>query len=101
MLTTARKCDLFIGSELAHSNVVSFLKEEGFSEMDAETLGVHLEIPKSTIQNLKSDHLHDEMGLLHAIIDNWLECTEPSLDKLSEALIKSNYEKIAEKILGD
>ncbi len=57
-------------------NVTSFLKEEGFSEADAETLGIHLKVPRPEIRTMKKNNVGDD------IIDAWLQQTEPSLSPL-------------------
>ena len=39
----------------------------------------------------------DADGLLYDVMDSWLQLTEPSWEKLAEALDKSDYKLIARK----
>ncbi len=60
-------------------NVTSFLKEEGFSEAGAETLGIHLKVPRPEIRTMKNNNVGNARGLYYDIIAAWLQQTEPSL----------------------
>ncbi len=51
---------MFIGPEPNHSNILSFLKEEGFSAAHAKILGTHLNLPR----RLKKNNADDANGLL-------------------------------------
>ncbi len=87
----------FIGSEPSHSNILSFLKDEGFSAAHAKILGTHLNLPRATIRTLKKNNADDANGLLYDIIDSWLDQTEPSWEELARALDKCDYHRIARK----
>ncbi len=77
------------------------MKDEGFSEADAETLGVHLKVPRPEIRTMKKNNVGNARGLYYDIIDAWLQLTKPSLELLAEALDKSDYKKIATKMRGE
>ncbi len=84
--------------ELTYSGIISFLEEENFSAADTEYLGVHLNIPRSTMKTLKKDNVGDTKAFFYAVIGNWLNNTEPTSAKLAEALDKCGYSRISEKI---
>ncbi len=88
---------MFIGPEPNHSNILSFLKDEGFSGAHAKILGAHLNLPRATIKTLKRNNADDANGLLYDIIDSWLDQTEPSWEELARALYKCDYKRIAGK----
>ena len=77
------------------------MKEEGFSAADAETLGGHLNVPRSDIRTLKKNNVGNAMSLFYDIIDTWLQLTEPSLEELAKALERSDYKNIARRIRGE
>ncbi len=87
----------FIGAEPNLFNILSFLKEEGFSAAYAEILGTHLNLPRARIKILKSDNAGDANDLLYDIINSWLNQTEPSWEKLARALDRCDYRRIARK----
>ena len=82
-------------------SIISFLKYEGFSEADAETLGVHLKVPRPEIRTMKNNNVGNARGLYYDIIYAWLQLTEPSLELLAVALDKSDYKNIAGRIRGE
>ncbi len=84
---------------LNHVGIIHFLHQEGFSPADAETLAIHLNIPKPILWNAKKDN-HDVMGLFLDIIGAWLDLVEPTEELLADALNKSCYRKIANKLRG-
>ncbi len=92
---------MYVDREPTFSNILSFLKEEGFSSADSETLGGYLEIPRPTINTLKKDNQGNSDGLLYDVIGKWMQGTEPSWEELAKALDKSEYKKMARKIQGD
>ncbi len=85
----------YLGPELNLSNILSFLKDGGFSSAAARSLGIHLLLPMATIKTLKKNNVDDADGLLMDIIDSWLNQTEPSWGKLARALDKCDYQRIA------
>ncbi len=91
----------YLGLDLTFDSIISFLKEKGFSEADAETLGVHLKVPWPEIRTMKNNNVGNARGLYYDIIYAWLQLTEPSLELLAVALDKSDYKKIARKIRGE
>ncbi len=84
-----------IGPELSLSNILSFLKDGGFSAAHAKILGTHLNLPRARIKTLKKNNADDADGLLYDIIDSWLDQTEPSWEELARALDKSEYKRLA------
>ncbi len=88
------------GFELTYSNIISFLKEENFSSANAEDLGVHLNIPWSTMKTLKSNNVGNANSFLYDVIGTWLDLTEPSVEEFAKALAKCGYKKMAGKIQG-
>ncbi len=74
--------------------------EEGFSAAHANTLGVHLNIPWSVMETLKSNNVGNADSFLFDVIGKWLDRTEPSLEEFAKALAKCGYKKMAGKIQG-
>ncbi len=91
----------YLDLDLTFESITSFLKDEGFSEADAETLGVHLKVPWPEIRTMKKNNVGNARGLYYDIIYAWLQLTKPSLESLAEALDKSGYKNIATKIRGE
>ena len=77
------------------------MKAEGFSASDAETLGVHLQVPRPDIKTMKKENVGNVVGLYYDIIDAWLQLKEPSLEELAGALEMSGYGRIARKLRGE
>ena len=93
--------NFYLGLDLTFDSIISFLKDKGFSEADAETLGVHLKVPWPEIRTMKKNNVGNARGLYYDIIDAWLQQTEPSLELLAVALDKSDYKNIAGRIQGE
>ncbi len=70
------------------------MKDNGFSEADAETLSVYLKVPRPEIKTMKRNNVGNAQGFYYDIIAAWLQQPEPSLEKLAEALDKSGYGRI-------
>ena len=94
-------CLIVIGLQLTHPNIIHFLTDGGFSASDAETLGEHLQVTRPNIKTLKMDYHGNAVGLFYAVIDSWLQLSEPSWEKLAEALDKSDYPNISKRIRGE
>ncbi len=82
---------LFVGIQLTVSGIASYLRDIGFSAADAEDLGVHLDIPWSTMKTLKKTNAGNPKSLLYDVIGTWLDHTEPTSDKLVTAVHNSGY----------
>ena len=91
----------FLDFDLTFTGVTSFLKAEKFSAADAETLGVHLQVPRSDIRTMKKNNVNNAVGLYYDIIEAWFQQREPSLEELAEALERTDYKNIAWKIRGE
>ncbi len=74
------------------------MEKEDFSAANAEYLGVHLNISRSTMETLKKNHVGDIKALSYAVIGSWLDITDPTSAKLAEALDNCGLKRIAEKI---
>ncbi len=91
----------YLDLDLTFESIPSFLKDNGFSEADAETLGVHLKVPWPEIKTMKRNNVGNAQGFYYNIIAAWLQQPEPSLEKLAEALDHSGYRRIAIEIRGE
>ncbi len=87
-----------IGLELTYSGIIRFLEKENFTAANAEYLGVHLNIPRSTMETLKRDYVGNTKAFFYAVIGSWLDLTKATSEKLAEALDKCGYSRISEKI---
>ncbi len=97
-------CDhvyIFLDFDLTFAGVISFLKAEKFSAADAETLGVHLQVPRSDIRTMKKNNVNNAVGLYYDIIEAWFQLKEPSLEELAEALERTDYKNISGRIRGE
>ncbi len=88
------------GLKLSYLEIIHFLEDEGFSEAKADILGENLGIPRPKMTTLKKNNVENVVGLFHEVIDYWLNNFEPSWRKLANALSRSGYKRIADKILG-
>ena len=87
------------GLKLSYLGIRIFLEGEGFSTADSENLGENLGIPRAIIKALKKNNVGNAAGLFSDVIDDWLNNSEPSWRKLANALSRSGYKRIADKIL--
>ncbi len=87
------------GLKSSYLEIIHFLKDNGFSEAKAGILGENLGIPRAIIKALKKNNVGNAAGLFSDVIDDWLNNSEPSWRKLANALSRSGYKRIADKIL--
>ncbi len=91
---------VYLGIQLVHSEVISFLEGEGYSATSAEALGTYLAIPRPNMNIMMRDNPRDSKGLFYAVIESWLSLPGPTWEKLADALDKSDSERIAKKLQG-
>ncbi len=74
------------------------MKDEGFSPADSIHLGEHLFIPIPTLNALRKNNSGYSQDLLIDVIQKWMDLTEPTWEKLAQALERCDYINIAGKI---
>ena len=84
--------------ELTHAGIIRFLEKENFSAAKAENLGVYLNIPRSTMETLKRDHVGNTKAFFYAVIASWLNLTTATSEELAEALDGCGCPRISEII---
>ncbi len=88
------------GLKSSYLEIIHFLKDNGFSEAKADILGENLGIPRPKIITLEKNNAGNAEGLFRDVIVYWLDNLEPSWIKLADALGRSDYKTIADKILN-